>query len=452
MNQNILYLFILFFAPVFFSCRKFLEEQPNKNVVVAQSISELQALLDNTSRMNFQVSPGGFGESSADDYYLTEATYNSQSEVRQNVYKWQHYNYNFGGDWSSGYLIVYNANYCLELLVKTPATVQNKTQWNNVYGSALFFRGYSFLNLLWTYAHAFDETTADLDKGIVLRTMTDFNVALQRASVRECYQHVIEDARTAASYLPDMPVNVMRPSKAAAYGLLARAFLSMRKYDSAYYYANLCLNIYDKLMDFNDDPHISNGEFSFKPYNKEIVFYTELNAVDAMYLPVRSNVDTILVGNYSEGDLRKLLYFSNIAGHSKFKGSYAGNNFCFSGIATDEMYLIRAEAMARLGNNSAALEDLNILLKTRWNKNVIYTGYNNLHGKDLLSTILKERRKELLFRGLRWIDIKRQNRDGENITIYRKISDEIIKLPPGANYYAFPLPEDVVRLGGLEQN
>jgi len=78
---------------------------------------------------------------------------------------------------------------------------------------------------------------------------SDFNILSTRASVQDCYDRVIEDAKQGAAFLENSPVHVMRPSKAAAYGLLARAYLSMRRYDSAYRYADLCLQLKSSLMD-----------------------------------------------------------------------------------------------------------------------------------------------------------------------------------------------------------
>jgi len=55
-------------------------------------------------------------------------------------------------------------------------------------------------------------------------------------------------------------------------------------------------------------------------------------------------------------------------------------------------------------------------------------------------------------RGLRWMDIKRLNKENRNITIKRLIGGQEFTLSPNANYYALPLPNDIIQLTGMQQN
>ncbi|HMR85807.1 MAG TPA: RagB/SusD family nutrient uptake outer membrane protein, partial [Niabella sp.] len=136
-----------------------------------------------------------------------------------------------------------------------------------------------------------------------------------------------------------------------------------------------------------------------------------------------------------------------------FKGSYAQSTSNFSGLATDEIWLIFAECLARRGYSGleAATSNLNHLLKHRYNKDsFVSLAYNDIG--DLLNRILSERRKELLFRGIRWSDIKRLNKEGQNIILTRVFEGNTYTLLPNANYYALPIPHTLVEDFGLEQN
>src|SRR5690606_32754887 len=72
--------------------------------------------------------------------------------------------------------------------------------------------------------------------------------------------------------------------------------------------------------------------------------------------------------------------------------------------------------------------------------------------EDALGQILDERRKELLFRGVRWSDVRRLNIEGRNIILKRKLAGEEYILPPNSLKYAFLLPLQEVQLSGLTQN
>jgi len=66
---------------------------------------------------------------------------------------------------------------------------------------------------------------------------------------------------------------------------------------------------------------------------------------------------------------------------------------------------------------------------------------------------LKERRKELLFRGLRWTDLRRLNLDPRfAVTLARNVSGQIYSLPPEDPRYAWPIPDDEIQASGIPQN
>jgi hypothetical protein len=69
-----------------------------------------------------------------------------------------------------------------------------------------------------------------------------------------------------------------------------------------------------------------------------------------------------------------------------------------------------------------------------------------------LALIITERRKELLFRGLRWMDIKRLNKEGANIILTRVVNNTTYKLMPNEKRYALPIPEYTISISGMPQN
>src|SRR3546814_18218946 len=84
----------------------------------------------------------------------------------------------------------------------------------------------------------------------------------------------------------------------------------------------------------------------------------------------------------------------NEDGTMSFRGSYHQSSVPFSGLATAEVYLIRAECYARTGNVAAAMEDVNTLLEKRW-KAGTYFPFSAHTAEEALSLLLNERRTEL---------------------------------------------------------
>lgn len=442
---------LLLFTLSVSSCKKFLDEKADKRLIVPKTIEDLQGLLDDSYIMNTQTP--SFGEVSADDYFLLPINYNSLTEQDQKSYTWTLKDYNYPNDWASNYTPVYNSNYCIEEIEKNERTILNAENWDNVKGSALFFRAFYFTNLVWEYSKAYDANTASTDLGIVLRTKSNFNLPSKRASVEQTYNQIIEDFKAASTYLKEFPIHTMRPSKAAAYSGLARVYLSMRNYDSAFKYSNLSLQIKNTLIDYNNSSIVNpSSNVPFSPFNEEIIFYTTESFNFNVKSPFFAKVDTALYSSYADNDNRKTIFFRPASGYNRFKGSYSANQITlFSGMAVDEMVLIRAECNARVGHLTEAMSDLNSLLIKRWVTG-LFTPVIITTQMQAIDVILKERRKELLMRGLRWIDIKRLNKEGLNVELKRFINGGLIILAPNDKRFALPIPKDIIELSGIEQN
>jgi hypothetical protein len=434
------------------SCKKFLDAKSDASLVIPSSLDDLQKLLDNNMFMN--TIGGGSGEASADNYYLTYTDWNSLSDGGRDLYIWgdEIFFDLLQNEWAGNYNTVNRANIVLDYLNKITVDSNQTAQFKNVKGSALLFRAKAFYHLLQSFCKAWDAATAQDDLGICLRLDPDFNSPSARASVKDSYDQLLTDLKQACSLLPVTPQYKTRPSKPAAYALLSKTYLAMRNYSMAGLYADSCLQLYNSLMNYNADPSIApTASFPFSLFNAETIWYTTSNTPSPLSQS-KAKVDSALYNSYDINDLRRSLFFkNNTDGSQAFKGSYTHNSALFTGIATDEIYLIRAECNARSGNATEALNDLNTVLSKRWKANT-FVSITATDANDALNKILTERRKELLFRDIRWSDIKRLNSEGANITITRNLNNQIYELSPGDNRYALPLPKKVIDLTGMPQN
>jgi len=440
-----LYIFIPL-AIVLFGCEKFLDEKTNKKLVVPNSLRDVQALLDAYSNLN--ISDPGEGEVAADDYYLEENTWAAlRNEEDRRAYVWEpDYSTTYQRWWTT-YRNVYYANTVLENLEAIGRNPMEGRQWDDIKGQALFLRAKSFLSAVTVWSLAYDEATSETDLGVPLRLDSDYNMASRRASVEDTYAQIIADLREAIDLLPPRPEILFRGSRPAAMALLARAYLFMRDYDNCLYFADACLQIKDDLLDYNDlNPSISYPMPDYVQDNVEILY---ISALASGHLPLavsRALVDTNLYHAYGTNDLRKMLFFQERGiGTYSFKGSYLKSGTLFSGLATDEVYLMRAECLARLGNIEAAMDDLNKLLSHRY-VNAAYSPLETDNGDDALQYILQERRKELLLRGLRFPDVKRLNKEGAGISFRRILGGVEYKLPANDLKFALSIPEEVIEL------
>lgn len=438
-------LFVISMVAGFLSgCNKFLEEKTDKKLVVPTNLNDLQALLDMYVVVN--VSDPGEGEIAADDYYLHESTWAGLwYEYDRRAYTWEP---DFGTDqntWFTTYRNVYYANIILEHLGGfDDMDTQTQGQWNNIAGQAYFMRarGHLVVQLIW--ALAYDENNAGTDLGVPLRLSSDFNMESYRPSNREVYAQIIEDLEKAIALLPDQPMHVLRASKPAAYALLARTYLFMRDYDKCFRYADSCLQLRNTLMDYNELDAMAS--FPINEFNVEVLHQSLINGAHQPLQNGFALVDTNLYALYHNNDLRRTIYFQdNENGSHSFKGNYSGLPNYFGGIAIDEVYLMRSECHARAGNLQEAMADLGHLLSHRY-KAGTYFPQTVENAEEALNVILEERRKELLFRGLRFPDVKRLNKGGAYIAFERYLEESGVSytLPPNDPRFALPIAEAVL--------
>ena len=459
-GQRYILLFILLIGGLYMltACNKdsFLDKKPNTQLVVPTTLADFQTLLDNEGVM--QETPE-LGELSSDNYYLKSIFWQTLNAKYQNSYIWAQDIFAGQGqipDWDNPYQQVFYANVVLAGLANVKMDESNAQQWKAEEGFAFFIRGYAFYNLSQVFAKVYDGTSASTDLGIPLRISPNINEKTTRASLQATYDQILSDLRQAANLLPDTvsTTHLNRPSRPAALALLARVCLSMRSYDVARSYADSCLQLYDSLIDYNTLSISSN--IPIAELNPETLYQSVLNHTSSvLYGVFNSNciVDSSLFASYDTSDLRRYIYYkvSSTTGLPSLKGSYNGHSYCFSGLAVDEVYLIRAECAARAGDTASALKDLNTLLQKRW-KFGNFTPVTMFSRTMVLDTILAERRKELAFRGLRWTDLRRLNKEGAQITLTRNLNGQQYTLAPSSSRYILPIPPDVITLTGIQQN
>jgi len=457
--KNLILIFLLFMG-LFYGCSKteFLDAKPDQSLVVPSSLEDFQAILDNDFDMNGV--PNGLGlvpelgEIGSDDYYLTTDLYqNRLTSLYRDFYTWSK-DANSGdnlNDWDRGYNCVFMANIVLDGLSQMKAGNYDLARWKEIRAAALFYRAHAFFQLAQVFAYPFG--LADMEPyGIPLRLNADVSEKIKRSTVPETYAQITKNLEDAVESLPPTSSYKERPSKTACYALLARVYLSMRDYDKALAAADASLNIVDGLLDYNKLSASANYPFQGSAImDTEVLFKSTFVTRSGITSPLSifiAKIDSNLYQSYVKEDLRKGVFFRTATPSGfRYKGSFYASTAFFVGLATDEVYLIKAECQAKLGRTQDAVETIEKLRKNRFAANSdLYKVPASiaLDQQSLLKFVRDERRRELIFRGLRWTDLRRYNMEGESLTIHRVLGDERYTLNPNDKRYAFLIPSLII--------
>jgi tetratricopeptide (TPR) repeat protein len=279
---------------------------------------------------------------------------------------------------------------------------------------------------------------------------------LKRATVKEVYDQILADTKAAIPLLPATPDNVIKPSKAAAYALLAKAYLYMRSFSNAAAYADSALAIKNTLADYN--PYVATSSYTFPTqFNDKEVMLRKVPRLTYGAVQLSSGLLSLL----STNDIRYKLFV--VAG-SKLSPQFTGLGFwprdrynsgdkSAVGLTVPDTWLIKAECLARAGNKDAAIKMVNDLRKLRFSA-ADYADLSATDAADALRIVIEERRREFFGRGTRWFDQRRLNMDAAFAKPFTRTFDgQTFTLQPGSNGYTFPLALSLIVLNPeIEQN
>ncbi|SFU19060.1 SusD family protein [Algoriphagus locisalis] len=447
MNRINIKLTILGFSLLLWGCEGYLDEKPNQNLVVVNTLADVRSLLDNSSVFNEQPV---LGVLAADNYYLADDGVADLSVYQIGSYFWMDdpFQGDYVGDWISPYEQVFYANVALDALADLGENEGEESA--KLRGEALFHRAYAYYQLLQYFAPPYQMAGGnDQLLGIVLKDSPDVNEVAFRSNLEECYRKVLDDLNEAVTLLPDFQLPKTRPSKVSALGMLSRLHLTIFDYQAAAATAREALELYPDRLDFREADE--NARFPFERMGKEVMYYSALLTIAFNYSS-QVYVDTVLAASYQENDLRLPVYFDSVGPNRlSYTGRLSGTTGMFGGLSVGELELNLAEGLARTGDEAGSIAVLEEFFSRRIAGDEIPAV--DFEGKELIQFILDERRRELIGRGLRWTDLRRINQEADyKVTLEKSLNGQSYILEPNSLKYTYPIPDDEIILSGIRQN
>lgn len=334
--------------------------------------------------------------------------------------------------WYISYKIINDANTVIEAAQKIEnpdASIQQ------LIGECYFIRAFCHFNLARFFAKPYSVDPSA--PGVILRLSTSEDGQKARATVKEVYNAVISDAEKAAA-LMNQSRGVQYASKEAAWALLSRVFLYEENNDSTIEYSSKVINSGRFSLETSDGfPSL----FANAQTSKETIFCVALSNVDdygkagSIASMLYSDGNSGWGEEYASQSLRDsmssqpddvrwsyIVPLKDGSGNVQKKNGieiYYITKFSFQGgsptlsspimFRLAEMYLNRAEAYARKGQTTSALNDIDEIRKNRGLSGALYN-QQVPSGRALLDIVLKERRIELAFEGQRVFDVYRNKR------------------------------------------
>lgn len=436
------------------SCRKYLDIVP-KGKIIPENTGDYRLLLD---QINTNGKSVGFVRSysndllMADDIMVTPFSAGFYGAAGQNALTFaEHIYQDFESDpdWEALYNQIYVTNLVInEVMDSKSGSQQEKSK---LQAEARVHRAHALLILVNLYARHYNPATAATDPGVPLRIKLDFEENLKRASVQDVYDFILNDLSLSLEALPPAPeLNInYRPVSAAAYALLARASLFMNRIEDALKYADSSLKRYNVLVNYNTlgpNPLIPGSlQIPIGLQNKEVLLLKSAVSNASLFY-----ADNNLMALYDkQNDLRvPAMYFNDALfgmSYGYISSEWSGRQ-PVKGPSVPEMYLIRAESYARLGDIDKAIDDINMLRGFRYKAGSSYTLTASTK-EEALALVKEERRRELAFRGSRLFDIKRYNTfDNDNITVTHTVNGTDYSLTPGSPRFVLPIGRKYIDL------
>ncbi|HWW41891.1 RagB/SusD family nutrient uptake outer membrane protein [Pedobacter sp.] len=334
--------------------------------------------------------------------------------------------------WGTTYQRLFLVNSALEGLESSSGLTPLVKQ--HLMGEAYFMRAFYYFYLVNLYG----------DVPLVLSTDYTVNAVIKRTLKAVVYDQIVADLKEAQKllgngYLKGDGITEyssgseerVRPNKWAAIALLARTYLFMKRWADAEATATLVLSNHT----FFQLEALGNV---FLKNNREAIWQLQPTAVG--YNTSEAKVFVIpdggpsgdnpvylsneLLKDFETGDQRGDRWVGSVNANStvyyypyKYKVKPSGINAVVTEYSTvirlAELYLIRAESRAQLGNLSDAISDVDGI-RHRAGLPLIKNTNPNVNQEGLVALILKEKRIEFFAEwGHRWLDLKRTGKVDE---------------------------------------
>jgi hypothetical protein len=358
----------------------------------------------------------------------------------------------------------------------------NGDKFKHLKGQAYALRAFNYLNLVRQYQFTYAKDPDAKAVPVYTTPTTPVTEPQPRATVNEIYTQVLSDLEEAERLLPGYErTEKNRPDINVVYGILARTYLTLEKWDLAAQYAAKARVGYPIMTPqqyaegFND---VSNPEWiwghpqtrtqnkggaSYAGYIETTPYTTDASGTNLYYGYNSIIPDPHFIALFEDGDARKSLF--EIATqpaealyrhyrYRKFRNKYPDHDAHIVLMRSSEMLLIEAESKARLHDVAGATAALNTL---RRNRSLADLQAAEFTENGIIDEILLERRRELWGEGFRLYDLLRlQTAPVRKETSETFVDDKgatvgvlghwITKFPdgselsPNSKYFLFPIP------------
>ncbi|OXB03360.1 starch-binding protein [Flavobacterium plurextorum] len=344
------------------------------------------------------------------------------------------------------------------------ATESTEEQRKMVWAQAKVLRSMSYYCLVNYYADTYQIYTASLKLAVPLITSAKVNAPSRQVSIQEMYDFILNDITEAVPYLPKVSQTPLHPNLGTAYAFYSRIYLQMNNYPKALKYADLALEENNKLYDWItfyesykeiiDKPssYIKNPSPMGYYYNENYNFRHGTNSVDL----TEYEIPCERAKKFENGDARFLARWKQrtVAGETYYASILSGM-FNYGGITTTEVYLVKAECLARTNQIDSALGILNKIRKTR----ILPSYYKDFATSDrtaAVKAIIKLKNNELILTLIPFADARRLNAEGIYKNTLTKIVDgQTYTLTSNSHLWTMPFPFTAVQNPGngtLTQN
>lgn len=447
-------------ALLFTGCQKYVDIKTQGQLTPGE-ITNYRYLLNNTSAYELGTR---MGDNASDDVNIKDGgvqqqqfvTYGSYYAWFPLSYTWQaaypvtSTNYN-DYEWNAMYnTIVYCNTITTEVPTSKGGTDADKAE---LIAEALVHRSDAYLMLINSYAKPYNAATAATDLGVPLLLKETTTQSLVRTPVQTVYNQIIADLKKAIPSLPATQSYNTIPSKASAYGELARTYLYMNDYTNAALYADSALSIRSVLNDLGTLTVANSTTYPLRKSDPEILLSKLPYGGSTNYAPNVYRLSDDILNLLGTKDQRYNLFTCPA---STISSSYTadGGRFYYKELAINEarnigpsvpeMMLIKAENYARKGDATNAMIWVNNLRKKRF-KAADYADLTASSANDALLKVIDERHREFFCRMLRWWDMRRLKSEAQFQKTYTRTYGGITyTLDPNSNKYTFQIAGYVI--------